>query len=142
MSTSKCTDRLWPNGHTRNGHNSFVENVETANTKWGNESSFFSFVIFASLLLFGCCFRVFFSLSFHMSKVVSPVRPAPCFCQMLVWRGFRPPFCLSFLLSFAHSLSPLTDSSDKLSLSSAHMALGENQCPYVSSAALHWTDEG
>lgn len=36
----------------------------------------------------------------------------------------------------------LSNSSDKLSLSSAHMALGKNQCPHVSSAALHSADEG
>lgn len=53
----------------------------------------------------------------------------------------RPPvLVLAFFLS--PLLSPLADSSDKLSLSSARMALGENQCPYVSSAALHRTDEG
>lgn len=71
------------------------------------------------------------------------VRPAPCFLSDACLGRF-----LSSLLSFVRtfflslSLSPLADSSDKLALSSAHMALGKNQCPYVSSAALHWTDEG
>lgn len=124
------------------GINFFVENVEKASTKWGNESSFFSFVRVCLPALVSLLFQHLFPLaSSNMSKVVR-VRLAPCFRQMLVWGGFRPPFCLSFLLSFSLLLSPLSDSSDKLSLSSAHMALGENQCPYVSSAALHCTDEG
>lgn len=46
------------------GINFFVENVEKANTKWGNESSFFSFVIFASFFLFRCCLSVFFLAEF------------------------------------------------------------------------------
>lgn len=63
----------------------------------------------------------------------------PCFRQMFIWGGFCPfpVFRLLFYISFS-----ISDSSDKLSLSSAHMALGENQCPYVSSAALHCADEG
>lgn len=72
-----------------------------------------------------------------MSKVVR-VRMTPCFRQMFVWGGFRPFLVLRLLFLFLS----LSDYSDKLSLSSAHMALGENQCPYVSSAALHCADEG
>ena len=87
------------------GINFFVENVEKATAKWGNESSFFFFCYF---LPPSSCFAVvsasfFPSQSLHMSKEVR-VRPAPCFCQMLVWGGFRPPFCLfclPFLRSFA-----------------------------------------
>lgn len=72
-----------------------------------------------------------------MSKVAR-VRMTPCFRQMFVWGGFRP-FPVFRLFFFFPSLS---NSSDKLSLSSAHMALGKNQCPHVSSAALHCADEG
>lgn len=72
-----------------------------------------------------------------MSKVAR-VRMTPCFRQMFVWGGFRP-FPVFRPFFFFPSLS---NSSDKLSLSSAHMALGKNQCPHVSSAALHCADEG
>lgn len=55
--------------------------------------------------------------------------------------GRFPSFsCVSGL--FVFFFPSLSNSSDKLSLSSAHMALGKNQCPHVSSAALHCSDEG
>lgn len=123
------------------GINFFVENVEKATAKWGNNSSFFSFVIFASPLLFCCCFSIFFLSEFpHVEG--SEGQAGTLFLSDALWGGFRPPFSLSFLLSLSLLLFLLSDSSDKLSLSSAHMALGENQCPYVSSAALHCTDQG
>lgn len=123
------------------GINFFVENVEKASTKWGNESSFFSFVIFASFLLFHCCFSVI-SLS-EFPHVEGAEGQASTLFLSDARLGRFPSSFLSSFLTFSLSLAlPLADSSDKLSLSSAHMALGKNQCPYVSSAALHWTDEG
>lgn len=78
-----------------------------------------------------------------MSKAVSPVQAGTLFLSDARLAMF-PSSVLPLFPTFSRSLSlsPLSDSSDKLSLSSAHMALGENQCPYVSSAAPHWTDEG
>lgn len=126
------------------GINFFVENVEKATAKWGNESSlFFLLLFFASFLLFRWCFSIFF---FPLKAFTCRRRWGSGRHLVFVRCSFGEVSVLlsvfSFFLSFALSHSPLADSSDKLSSSSAHMALGENQCPYVSSAALHCTDEG
>lgn len=126
------------------GINFFVENVEKATTKWGNESAFFSFVILPLLLLL---LRRCFSVSLHSEfpHVEGGKGQAGTLFLSDARLGRFPSSFLSFFLTLpllSLLLSPLADSSDKLSLSSAHMALGENQCPYVSSAALHCTDEG
>lgn len=124
------------------GINFFVENVEKASTKWGNESSFFSFVIF---LPPSSCFSLLFRrrITLSVPHVEGAEGQAGTLFSSDARLGRFPSSPLSSFLTFFLSLAlPLADSSDKLSLSSAHMALGENQCPYVSSAALHWTDEG
>lgn len=87
------------------GINFFVENVEKAVAKWGKLKQLLFLLLF---LLPSSRFAVvsvfFFSFqSFHMSKVVR-VRPAPCFCQMLVW-GWFPSSPLSSFLTFFPSLS-------------------------------------
>lgn len=105
-------------------------------------------IIAASLLLFCCCFSIFFSLSLffffltEFAHVGGSEGQAGTFVVSDARLGRFPSSFLSFFLAFLLSLSGSPVSSDKLSLSSAHMALGENQCPYVSSAALHCTDEG
>lgn len=129
------------------GINFFVENGEKATTKWGK-------IIAASfvLLLFQHFCFPFFSFFFFSLSEFAHVRgsegQAGTFVLSDARLGRFPSSVLSLFLAFLLSLSLslwlslLSDSSDKLSLSSAHMALGENQCPYVSSAALHCTDEG
>lgn len=91
---------------------------------------------------------LFFCCSFSLS-CLSVVLSLHC-CRFLPlltppWLALAPPALLSFLpvllppsLLTLRSPSHYSDSSptDELSSSSAHMALGENQCPHVSSAAL------
>lgn len=97
MSTSKRADRLWPNGHTRSGHSFLCWKCRKMQPQSGEiiaaSLSFISFCFFCLLPVVSASFP---SQSFHMSKVLR-VRPAPCFCQMLVWGGFRPPPLSLFL---------------------------------------------
>lgn len=68
--------------------------------KWGNESGVFSCVILASTLFY------FFSFVSEKPKV----RLAPCFCQTLVWGGFRPFSRSIFPTLYRSSLALLTSS--------------------------------
>lgn len=104
----------------------------------------FSFVIFASFLSFRRCFSFFFFLLEFPHVEGGEGQAGTLFLSdaRLGVVSVLPSVFLSHFLPLSLLLSPLADSSDKLSLSSAHMALGKNQCPYVSSAALHCTDEG
>lgn len=83
------------------GINFFVETIKNPGRKKGNKNNLSRCCYFCLIPVVALFY--FSSWSFTMFKVVR-VRPAPCSCQMLLWGGFRPPFCLSFLHSFSLAL--------------------------------------